>query len=298
MLPLMGGLGNQLFQLQAALAVFDGDIELMGNIGNPRTSEGIPDICHGTLPSRVIYNDASPNKLIHKVHSMVLRTFLTSSSPKAARLLVKYFSSIVFSMYLKRIVRVVASTDLGFCPLEKIKGNTVLIGYFQSFHWKSEELTSLFSNIKPSYLNDLKSVADTKSICILHIRLTDYLKEKNFGLLDSTYYEAALDILNNQTTIDEIWLFSDDLDSAGDVVPEKYKKVVKVINDEGLLPIEVLHLMSIGSSYVIANSTFSWWAAKLSNSRQVIAPEPWFVGAKEPSQLIPDEWLRLNRNVN
>jgi hypothetical protein len=79
---------------------------------------------------------------------------------------------------------------------------------------------------------------------------------------------------------------------------EKYKKVVKVINDEGLLPIEVLHLMSIGSSYVIANSTFSWWAAKLSNSRQVIAPEPWFVGAKEPSQLIPDEWLRLKRNVN
>lgn len=293
----MGGLGNQLFQLQAALAVFDGDIELMGNIGNPRTSKGIPDVCHGTLPSRVIYKDATPNKLLHKVHSIALRTFLTPTSSKAERLLVKYSSSIVFSIYLKKIVRVVASTDLGFCPLEKIKGNTLLVGYFQSFQWESEELTSLFSKIKASYLNDLKSVADTKSICILHIRLTDYLKEKSFGLLDSTYYETALDILSNQTTIDEIWMFSDDLNSAGDVVPEKYRKMVKVINDEGLLPIEVLHLMSIGSSYVIANSTFSWWAAKLSNSRQVIAPVPWFVGAKEPSQLIPDQWLRLSRIV-
>jgi hypothetical protein len=46
--------------------------------------------------------------------------------------------------------------------------------------------------------------------------------------------------------------------------------------------------------HIIANSSFSWWAAWLAKSPEkiVISPIKWFVN-KEVKNLIPAEWISL-----
>ena len=54
---------------------------------------------------------------------------------------------------------------------------------------------------------------------------------------------------------------------------------------------EVLLLMSIGAAHIIANSSFSWWSARLSRfTTAVIAPDPWFRNRATPEELLPLDW--------
>ena len=133
------------------------------------------------------------------------------------------------------------------------------------------------------------------SILAIHVRLTDYKYERDFGILGSRYYEEALKVAFSKTNFTKIWLFSDEPGLASDMLPQKYRDLVFVIDDNGKPPAYTLQLMRSCSGYIIANSTFSWWGARLSRTSEplVIAPAVWFVGAQEPNDLVPQNWIRL-----
>ena len=59
-----------------------------------------------------------------------------------------------------------------------------------------------------------------------------------------------------------------------------------------------LILMKLCDHNIIANSTFSWWAAWLNNNPEkiVIAPNNWFGNAylhQNTIDLIPDAWIKI-----
>jgi hypothetical protein len=60
--------------------------------------------------------------------------------------------------------------------------------------------------------------------------------------------------------------------------------------------------MRYGSSYIIANSSFSWWGAYLRKNQNapVYAPNKWFKGMDDPDQLLPPDWriVQINNPFN
>jgi hypothetical protein len=132
---------------------------------------------------------------------------------------------------------------------------------------------------------------------IIHIRRGDYAFEPDFGVLSSAYYRDGLNFLKSKGAEGRVWAFTDDHVWAAEILQSSglINLDIEIVDDSGLLTGEVFELMRFGSAYVIANSSFSWWAAYLSKieGALVVAPDPWFIGLPEPAELIPPIWHRI-----
>ncbi|GAG88297.1 unnamed protein product, partial [marine sediment metagenome] len=56
-----------------------------------------------------------------------------------------------------------------------------------------------------------------------------------------------------------------------------------------------LYVMSKMKHHIIANSSFSWWGAWLSeyDNKIVIAPEVWVNTREDTSDVIPNNWIKI-----
>tara|TARA_A100001515_G_C4589798_1_gene215642 strand:- start:1007 stop:1807 length:801 start_codon:yes stop_codon:yes gene_type:complete len=182
------------------------------------------------------------------------------------------------------------------------KQNMSMRGHFQSYKYfesSQDKIIELFelprhmsSSIEKKYKHILDNAFDKVSI---HIRRGDYLKlQGHYASLDLEYYQNALDMINK----DQIVLFSDDIAWCKENIYFKNKQVEFI---EGEMDIVDMHLMSKIPSNIIANSTFSWWAAFLNKNKdkKIIGPSQWF-GPKrskcnetETKDLFPPDWIRI-----
>jgi hypothetical protein len=153
--------------------------------------------------------------------------------------------------------------------------NVDLYGYFQSekyfkniekdikkdFSFNSEIVTACKEFIKETINGEVIS---------LHIRRGDYLNLKSFHPTPSIeYYERALDKLPNVPVI----IFSDDIEWASN--QHLFDGDRFYISESNTTDFDMC-LMTICDYHIIANSSFSWWGAWLSQSKKVIAPKNWF----------------------
>ena len=149
-----------------------------------------------------------------------------------------------------------------------------LYGFFQSekyFLNVRDELLEDFTfknNIKEDVQDAIKEI---ESPLALHIRRTDYAKYAHHPILPLSYYEEALKQFDNDRTV---IIFSDD---------PKWCYEQELFADDRFLVSDNDHLldlcmMTLCSDFIIANSSFSWWGAWLSESpnKKVIAPKKWF----------------------
>jgi glycosyltransferase involved in cell wall biosynthesis len=301
---LAGGLGNQLFQLAAGLKLANSrSILIEPSLAFPRrNAQGRIEISDYILPGMVSVDvERKYSFLAHKFTNFVLK--LSGNSAKARIFrhlrLLNCFGRAILSRYLNRKTNVVVSEGLGFSDvLDHTVEAPYLIGLFQSYRWLDDvEVKTFMKSLKlvdeNSEFKKLCNLAKEEKPLVVHIRLGDYKSESDFGILSGDYYRGAIERVLEAN--ENIWVFTNEEELANQIFPKEYSHRVRWITDSNLSSSQTLELMRHGASFVIGNSTFSWWAAFLnhSGSDRVVAPSPWFQSATSPQDLIPKNWMEV-----
>lgn len=195
-----------------------------------------------------------------------------------------YFKEKEDSVYDKRVYKLKNAAMYGYWQTEK---------YFSSI---KEELRKEFTFqygekqlqlLRNKFFNDEKTVA-------VHIRRGDYLKMSAIygNLSESSYYRDAIERMDNRLAGAHLVFFSDDISW----VKKHYDfSDATYISGEMFERYESWYdmcLMSSCAHNIIANSSFSWWAAWLNQNQNkiVIAPKKWLNGRETPD-IWCDGWI-------
>jgi len=250
---LMGGLGNQLFQIATAYAYAK---RYSMKLVLPRTWDHAPD----RRPVWEEYLDPST------------WTFL---SPEA---------------YTSTHWLTISEKGFAYNPLPppsgSANGHYKLFGYFQSslyFNECAEDLHILFKPPQPLLVASIESLVAAGMLMQpnwigAHVRRGDYLKAADYHLVcKAEYYTGARTFIESKTGLHQqtCW-FSEDPEW---VKANLFREGDIIVNGSG--PVDFTSL-SYFKHLILSNSSYSWWAAWLNSycypadERLICCPDKWF----------------------
>lgn len=178
----------------------------------------------------------------------------------------------------------------------------VLIGTWQSHKYFAEAAAIIKEEFRFKSVaceaKDIAEAIDNRSSVAVHVRRMDYISSAigvHLGFVGLDYYRRAMDIVLSRIPNAHFFIFSDDMDWCVDNLKIEWPHTfVRRPTANRYYAAEDLYLMSRCGNCIIANSTFSWWAAWLCSNadKLVIAPRWWFADPTwDSSNLYPSTWL-------
>lgn len=178
--------------------------------------------------------------------------------------------------------------------------NPYFIGYWASYRYSQRIEQSLRTELQPPYpdhpdvLEWLKKVSDSQS-CFIHYR--SYREEKNGSRPSmADYYRKAVVSVADRIPGVKFFVFSDHYDSVRAELSAisldlEFVQLEQSVGDVNSL--NDFYLMYACDHAIIGDSTFSWWAAWLSDrdGKVVVVPEglsPW------GKDWVPQHWLGIH----
>jgi hypothetical protein len=180
--------------------------------------------------------------------------------------------------------------------------NTFLKGYWQSekyFKDYSEKIRAAFQPLHdcPAAVTQLKVAMASVTSVSLHVRRGDFISLPGaavfHGALELDYYKKAVTEMKKRHGQFRTYIFSDDADyckTQFDFIEDKY---VVDLKSEAVWDLE---LMKHCHHHIIANSSFSWWGAWLNpnTNKTVIMPKNWYRHlSAEEAGIKPETWICL-----
>lgn len=177
----------------------------------------------------------------------------------------------------------------------------IIEGYWQQARYAEAVLATLRDS--PAIRNPGNPLARTlieelrESVGVaVHVRRGDYVTDPptyaHYSQLGDSYYQKALRIIMKEDHVDRVYVFSDDIGWVRDNM--HFETPVAYVNSNlELSDVDEFSVMSNCRHFVIANSTFSWWAALLgaSPNKIVVAPGRWLRDERAITDgLIPAGW--------
>lgn len=234
---LMGGLGNQMFQIAHALCQgWKNNVE----------SEFIPvsytPMSQARQTKNYVNNIFRNIKFVNKI---VKKQTLTEWSWNESNINPNFNSTIEFNGYYQ--------------------SSKNFLGYDKDIRDVFKPTEEFKKQIYETY-PELKNKKTTS----IHIRRGDYLTISNvLPTIDISYIHHCMDVFKDSEIF---FIFSDDKKW----VKENIKKD-NIIIVEGLEDYEDLWMMSLCDNNILSNSSFSWWGSFLNNKNpKVLVPSLWF----------------------
>ena len=274
---LMGGLGNQLFQLfttiSYAIKVKDKFVFL-----------NLKSLGTGATKVRNTYWENFLNNL---------SIFLVSNIENFVIIKEKEFmyNDILSEIYNSKI---------------NSNNNICIYGYFQSYKYfqNNSELICRILDIKKQKENIIKEYNNhnLENTVSIHFRLDDYKKLPNiYPIMNYEYYYKSLTFIQSQkiNNLNILFFCEDgDLDDVNIIIEKlklDFQKNTFTRAPNTFKDWEQMLLMSCCKYNIIANSTFSWWGAYLNSDSDkiVCCPRVWFVNNTDTNDLCPIEWVKI-----
>jgi len=183
----------------------------------------------------------------------------------------------------------------------KLPDGVYLDGYWQSekYFKNIEEIIRREFTVNSQQTGKDRELSEDIGACesvSLHIRrgnyISDPLTNKTHGTCSLNYYQECVKLLTEEVKEPHFFVFSDDPEWAQDNLNLDWPKIFVDHNDADK-DYEDLRSMSLCRHHIIANSTFSWWGAWLSTTKDklVFFPKQWFAEGKHDTRdLFPAGW--------
>ena len=183
-----------------------------------------------------------------------------------------------------------------------IRKNTYFKGNWQSEKYFLDYRSDLLRMLTPKEERNvlLRNICSEMNNCnsvAVHIRRGDYVK---IGChLNMNYYDQAISMMRSKYPGEKlvIYVFSDDIDYCKKYFSEKQELAVEGIDlrypqyESDNYTLDDMFLMSHCKHMIMANSSYSWWAAWMNQNedKTVICPE---LGMWK-GDFYPDEWIKI-----
>ena len=270
-MKLKGGLGNQMFQYALFLQLMENGRKVkMDEVNGFKNDPQRTPLLRQTFG--VEYETASQKEIIQMTDSYM-----------------DLFSRVRRKLFGRKTLEYQQPADGNFDPRVFEMEDAYLEGFFQSEKFfpsttVRERLRREFAlDPQKVLLSDLcweryQQIRETNSVSI-HIRRGDYLepgtRETFGGICTEDYYVTAVEYILEKYPDAVFYIFSNDKDwTAKHLTGERF---ITCELDETLPETADMFLMSQCRHHILANSSFSWWSAWLSDTprKTVVAPKKW-----------------------
>ena len=180
----------------------------------------------------------------------------------------------------------------------------MLYGYFQSYKYFDMCKARIFKLIQLEHQREKVEakypLRDFEKTASIHFRLGDYkVLPDVYPIMTNKYYIDALNYISSNQLVTQVLYFCEqqDLEEVTEKVAalkEAFPNMRFVRGDPNLEDWEQMLLMSCCKHNIIANSTFSWWGAYFNvyPDKIVCYPSEWLKNTNT-NDMCPDSWIKI-----
>lgn len=285
-----GGLGNQLFQYAFGKAIE----KKYGYVVKYDLSY------YENIPKGDTFREAFVSRYIPS-HKIATKIEIEEIVKKDACFLKKLFKRLGLTEYHTKYERL----GDGITDIDQVKDNTLLIGYWQAEKYFSNICDEIRKTVTfkeymlpKDMVKIMERIRSSHSVSI-HVRGGDYLLQENQaifgGICTSEYYEQAYAYMRDKFPDCKFFLFTNDITWTKKHIHLPYENITLVCNEyEATEDWMDLYLMSLCNDNILANSSYSWWAAWLNAhaDKNVICPYKW-TNDNQHSDIFCQSWIKM-----